>query len=223
MKFTHRFLVIAAVFITCVITANVIAVKVISLGPLVLPAAIIIFPLSYIFGDVITEVYGYHRARQMIWLAYACNLLFVLFVWIAQIIPGAGFWEGQQAYETILGIVPRLVLASFAGGIAGEFANSFVLSRMKILTGGRWLWMRTIGSTIVGQGLDTALFVFIAYFGTPNFVPLMILYHWLAKTLVEALATPLTYVAVGYLKRKEKSDAYDEAVNYNPFSLMQEK
>jgi uncharacterized integral membrane protein (TIGR00697 family) len=150
MKFTHRFLVIAAVFITCVITANVIAVKVISIGPLVLPAAIIIFPLSYIFGDVITEVYGYHRARQMIWLAYACNLLFVVFVWIAQVIPGAGFWEGQQAYETILGIVPRLVLASFAGGIAGEFANSFVLSRMKILTSGRWLWMRTIGSTIVG-------------------------------------------------------------------------
>ncbi|MFA5450757.1 MAG: queuosine precursor transporter [Dehalococcoidales bacterium] len=223
MKFTHRFLIITAVFITCVITANVIAVKVISIGPLVLPAAIIIFPFSYIFGDVITEVYGYHRARQVIWLAYACNLLFVAFVWIAQVIPGANFWEGQKAYETILGVVPRLLLASFAGGVIGEFANSFVLSRMKVLTKGRWLWMRTIASTIVGQGLDTALFIIIAYYGSANFVPIMILYHWLAKTAIEALATPLTYFTVSRLKRKEKIDVYDEEVNYNPFSLTQEK
>jgi uncharacterized integral membrane protein (TIGR00697 family) len=223
MKFTHRFLVIAAVFITCVITANVIAVKVISIGPVILPAAIIVFPLSYIFGDIITEVYGYNRARQVIWLAYACNLVFVVFVWLAQIIPGAGFWEGQQAYETILGVVPRMLLASFAGGIVGEFANSFVMSRMKVLTGGRWLWLRTISSTIAGQGLDTALFIVIAYYGSPGFVPLMILYHWLSKTAIEALATPLTYLAVGRLKQKEKIDAYDEGVNYNPFSIAQEK
>ena len=222
MKISHRFLVIAAVFITCIITANVIAVKIISIGPLVLPAAIIIFPLSYIFGDIITEVYGYHRARQMIWLAYACNLLFVAFVWFAQIIPGASFWEGQQAYEAILGIVPRIVLASFTGGIVGEFVNSFILSRMKVLTSGRWLWLRTISSTIVGQGLDSALFVFIAYFGTPDFAWLMIIYHWLAKTLIEAVATPLTYAAVSHLKRQEKIDAYDEEINYNPFALKSE-
>ncbi|MDD4323143.1 MAG: queuosine precursor transporter [Dehalococcoidales bacterium] len=223
MKITHRFLIIAAVFITCIITANVIAVKVISIGPIVLPAAIIVFPLSYIFGDIITEVYGYHRARQVIWLAYGCNLLFVAFVWIAQVIPGASFWENQQAYESILGVVPRFLLASFAGGIVGEFANSFVLSRMKVLTRGRWLWMRTIASTIIGQGLDTALFIVIAYYATPNFLPIMILYHWLAKTAVETLATPLTYLTVGHLKQKEEADAYDKAVNYNPFAIKEEK
>lgn len=217
MKFSHRFIIITALFITCLITANIIAVKVISLGPVILPAAAVIFPLSYIFGDILTEVYGYTQARRVIWLGFFCNLLFVIFAWVGQVLPPAPFWEGQEAYERILGYTPRLLLASFIGYLAGELANSFVLAKMKILTRGRFLWMRTIGSTIVGEGLDTILFLLIAFGGTPSFVPIMILYHWLFKTLIEAVFTPLTYKAVNYLKRKEGLDTYDYRTNFNPF------
>lgn len=212
-------MVITAVFITCLITANVIAVKVISLGPVILPAAIFVFPLSYIFGDVLTEVYGYRWARKVIWLGFACNLIFVFFVWLGQQLPPASFWGQQAAYESILGYTPRLLAASFCGYFFGEFANSFILSKMKILTKGRYLWSRTIGSTIVGQGLDTSIFITLAFIGTPSFVPVMILYHWLSKTLIEAAATPLTYVVVNFLKNKEAIDTYDHNTNYNPLSI----
>jgi len=219
MNVSHRLVIITAIFITCLITANVIAVKVISLGPVILPAAIFIFPLSYIFGDVLTEVYGYRQARKVIWLGFACNLIFVIFVWMGQKLPPAPFWGGQEAYESILGYTPRLLAASFCGYLAGEFANSFILARMKILTRGRWLWSRTIGSTIVGQGLDTSIFITLAFIGTPSFVPIMILYHWLAKTIIEALATPLTYTIVNSLKKKEAIDTYDYETNFNPFLI----
>ena len=219
MNVSHRLVIITAIFITCLITANVIAVKVISLGPVILPAAIFIFPLSYIFGDVLTEVYGYRQARKVIWLGFICNLIFVIFVWMGQKLPPAPFWGGQEAYESILGYTPRLLAASFCGYLAGEFANSFILARMKILTRGRWLWSRTIGSTIVGQGLDTSIFIILAFIGTPSFVPIMILYHWLAKTIIEALATPLTYIIVNSLKKKEAIDTYDYETNFNPFLI----
>lgn len=219
MNVSHRLVIITAIFITCLITANVIAVKLVSFGPVILPAAIFIFPLSYIFGDVLTEVYGYRQARQVIWLAFICNLIFVVFVWVGQILPPASFWEGQAAYERILGYTPRLLAASFLGYLVGEFANSFIMAKMKILTRGRWLWSRTIGSTVVGQGLDTAIFITIAFIGTPAFLPVMILYHWLAKTVIEALATPATYRLVNYLKRKEAIDVYDYETNFNPFRI----
>ena len=219
MNVSHRLVIITAIFITCLITANVIAVKLVSFGPVILPAAIFIFPLSYIFGDVLTEVYGYRQARQVIWLAFICNLIFVVFVWVGQILPPASFWEGQAAYERILGYTPRLLAASFLGYLVGEFANSFIMARMKILTQGRWLWSRTIGSTVVGQGLDTTIFITIAFIGTPAFLPVMILYHWLAKTVIEALATPATYRLVNYLKRKEAIDVYDYETNFNPFRI----
>lgn len=219
MNVSHRLVIITAIFITCLITANVIAVKVISLGPVILPAAIFIFPLSYIFGDVLTEVYGYRQARKVIWLGFACNLIFVIFVWMGQKLPPAPFWGGQEAYENILGYTPRLLAASFCGYLAGEFANSFILAKMKILTRGRWLWSRTIGSTIVGQGLDTSIFITLAFIGTSSFVPIMILYHWLAKTIIEALATPLTYTIVNSLKKKEAIDTYDYETNFNPFLI----
>ncbi|MQY72923.1 MAG: queuosine precursor transporter, partial [Dehalococcoidia bacterium] len=201
------------------ITANVIAVKIISLGPFFLPAAIFIFPLSYIIGDVLTEVYGYRLARRVIWLGFLCNLVFVFFVWLGQMLPAAPFWEGQEAYQRILGYTPRLLAASFLGYLVGEFANSFILARMKIMTRGRWLWSRTIGSTIVGQGLDTSIFITVAFIGTTSFMPIMILYHWLAKTLIEALATPLTYVIINSMKKREAIDTYDYDTRFNPFRI----
>jgi uncharacterized integral membrane protein (TIGR00697 family) len=219
MGISHRLVIIAAIFITCLIAANVIAVKIISFGFIVLPAAIFVFPISYIFGDVLTEVYGYSWTRRIIWLGFICNLIFVIFVWVGQVLPAAPFWKGQEAYESILGYTPRLLAASFCGYFVGEFSNSFILAKLKILTRGRWLWSRTIGSTIVGQGLDTTIFITIAFIGTTSFMPVIILYHWLAKTVIEAVATPLTYAVVNFLKRKETIDTYDYQTDFNPFHL----
>jgi queuosine precursor transporter len=219
MKISYRLVIIIAVFITCLITANTIAVKVISLGSFILPAAVFVFPISYIFGDILTEVYGFKTARRVIWLGFACNLIFVFFAWIGQILPGAPFWGGQEAYETILGYTPRLLAASFAGYLVGEFVNSYVLARMKILTKGKWLWSRTITSTIFGEGLDTALFITLAYIGTPTFAAIMIFNHWVSKVGIEVVFTPATYAAVNWLKRKEGIDTYDTKTSYNPFSI----
>lgn len=219
MNISHRFVVIAAIFVTCLITANIIAVKVISLGSVFLPAAIIVFPISYIFGDILTEVYGYRWARRVIWLGFLCNLIFVFFAWVGLKLPPASFWEGQAAYESILGYTPRLLVASFSGYLVGEFVNSFILAKMKIRTKGRWLWARTIGSTVVGQGLDTTIFIIIAFIGTTSFAPIMILYHWLAKTAIEVLATPFTYATVNFLKKKEGIDTYDYKTSFNPFTI----
>ena len=217
MNVSHRFVIITAIFITCFLTANIVGVKVVNLSLFILPAAVVLFPLSYIIGDILTEVYGYRQARRVIWLGFLCNLIFVIFAWVGQVLPPAPGWEWQEAYESILGYTPRLLIASFCGYLAGEFGNSFVLAKMKILTRGRWLWSRTIGSTIVGQGLDTVIFVTGAYFGAPFFVPIMILHHWLAKVLFEAIATPFTYKAVNFLKRKEAIDTYDYQTDFNPF------
>jgi uncharacterized integral membrane protein (TIGR00697 family) len=219
MNISYRLVIIIALFVTCLITANIIAVKVISLGPLILPAAIFVFPVSYIFGDVLTEVYGYRTARKVIWLGFACNLVFVFFAWVGQMLPSAGFWQGQAAYESILGFAPRLLGASFCGYLVGEFANSFVLARMKILTQGRWLWSRTIGSTIIGQGLDTVIFITLAFTGTGANVPIMILHHWSAKVGIEAICTPATYGIVNWLKHREGVDTYDYQTRYNPFMI----
>jgi queuosine precursor transporter len=219
MKISPRFVVLVALFVTCLITANVIAVKLVSFGFVVVPAAIFVFPISYIFGDVLTEVYGFAWARRVIWLGFGCNLVFVFFAWLGQVLPPATFWNGQQSYVTILGSAPRLLLASFTGYLVGEFANSFILSKVKVLTRGRWLWTRTISSTIVGEGLDTALFIIIAFFGSPAFMPAIILYHWTAKVALEVAATPLTYVVVAWLKKAESVDAYDSSTSFTPFSV----
>jgi len=219
MVVSHRFVVVAGVFITCLIIANIIAVKLISIGGLTLPAAIIIFPVSYIFGDILTEVYGYRWARRVIWLGFSCNLLAVLAIWLGGLLPSAPVWGSQQAYETILGYAPRLLIASFIAYLVGEFANSFILAKMKIRTKGRWLWTRTIGSTIVGQGLDSTVFIIVAFAGTQPWGVLgtMILTHWLVKTGYEAVATPFTYAVVNYLKKKEGIDTYDYDTSFNPF------
>lgn len=221
MTVSHRFVVVVAVFVTCLITANFIIVKQISIGNLVLPAAIIIFPLSYIIGDILTEVYGYQQARRVIWLGFLCNLIAVVAIWVGKVLPSAPVFEAQSAYERILGSTPRFLLASFVAYLAGEFANSFVLAKMKIRTRGRWLWMRTIGSTLVGQGIDTLIVLTIAFAGVLPLSVLgtMILSHWLLKTAYEAVATPLTYGVVGYLKRKEGIDVYDYGTDFNPLRV----
>jgi len=221
MNISHRLLFITTIFVTCLITANVIAVKVVSIGPFIVPAAIFVFPLSYILGDVLTEVYGYRWVRKVIWLGFLCNLIFVFFAWVGQILPPAPFWQGQEAYAQILGYTPRLLGASFLGYLAGEFTNSFILAKMKVLTGGRFLWSRTISSTIVGQGLDTAIFITLAFIGTPSFLPVIILYHWLAKVAIEAAATPLTYAVVNFLKKKEAIDTFDDKTKFNPFRISE--
>jgi len=219
MKVSYRFLIITVLFVSCLLTANIIGSKVIAFGFVTLPAAVVLFPFSYIFGDILTEVYGYQQTRRVIWLGFICNLIFVIFAWIGQKLPPASSWEHQSAYVAILGYTPRLLAASFLGYLAGEFGNSFVLARMKILTKGKWLWSRTIGSTIIGQGFDTVIFITGAFYGQSFFTPLMILYHWSAKVIIEIVATPLTYLAVNSLKKNEGIDTYDMKTNFNPFVL----
>lgn len=218
MKTSQWFTAVAAIFVTCLITANIIAVKVVDIFGWAAPAGVIIFPLSYIFGDVLTEVYGYRQARRVIWLGFFCNLIVVIAVWLGQMMPGAIFWDGQGAYERILGFAPRLLAASFAAYLFGEFANSFILAKMKIMTKGRWLWTRTVGSTLIGEGLDSAVFISLAFFGL---VPVPVLLtmvgtQWLLKVGYEVLATPLTYFVVGFLKKKEGIDVYDYDTRFNP-------
>jgi len=209
------------VFVTALITANIIAVKLVLIGGKVLPAAIVIFPLSYLIGDVLTEVYGYRRARAVIWLGFLCNLLAVAAIWVGGLLPAAPFWKDNDvAYQTILGYAPRLLVASFTAYLVGEFANSIVLARLKIATKGRWLWTRTVGSTVVGQALDSAVFITIAFAGqVPDLWALMWV-QWLAKVLYEVAATPLTYAVVTWLKRRDGVDAYDGGVSLNPFALF---
>ena len=218
VRYSQWFLIIVAIFITCLITANIIAVKLVNVFGFVLPAGIIIFPMSYIFGDVLTEVYGYRQARRVIWLGFFCNLIAVVAIWLGQILPAASFWEGQSAYERILGYTPRLLGASFLAYLVGEFANSFVMAKMKIATNGHWLWTRTIGSTLVGQGLDSLVFMTLAFIGT---IPLTVLagaivVQWLSKSAYEAVITPLTYVVVNFLKKREGLDVFDTNTRFNP-------
>ncbi len=215
------FLIITLLFVTCLISANIIAVKLIDIFGLILPAAIVIFPVSYIVGDILTEVYGYSRARQVIWLGFLCNLIVVLAIVIGGILPPANFWDGQKAYDRILGYTTRILLASFLAYLIGEFANSAVLAKMKVFTKGRWLWTRTIGSTIVGQGLNSLVFISVAFWGT---IPTAGIYsaiitQWLTKSVYEAIITPLTYLVVNWLKRIEGVDVYDNNTNLNPIAF----
>ena len=216
-----RFIACAALFVTCLLTANTMATKLVEVGGVVLTAAVVIFPISYVVGDVLTEVWGYAATRRVIWLGFACNALMVAALWVGGELPAAPFWKGQDAYETIFAHTPRVLAASFLAYLVGEFANAFVLAKLKIATRGRWLWLRTIGSTVVGQGLDSAVFVTLAFAGA---VPAHALAgivgaQWVVKVLYEAAATPLTYAAVGWLKAREGLDAYDRHTDFNPVRL----
>ena len=218
-SYSRWFVVVATLFVTALITANIVAVKLVDIGGIIVPAGTVtLFPISYILGDVLTEVYGFRRARLVIQLGFVCNLLAVGAVYATQLLPAAAFWDGQAAYERILGLTPRLLAGSLVAYLVGELANALVLSRLKVLTAGRWLWMRTIGSTLVGEGLDSLVFVTIAFAGTLAVGDLArtIVPAWLVKSAYEALATPLTYLVVNALKRSEGIDVYDRETGLSP-------
>ncbi|MGB9723871.1 MAG: queuosine precursor transporter [Chloroflexia bacterium] len=200
-------------------------------------AGTILFPLSYIFGDILTEVYGYRRSRRVIWMGFACNALLAGTLALVGILPGAEEWRtglavttadgrtggAELAYAYLLGTTGRIVIASLLAYFAGEFSNSFVLAKMKIWTRGRWLWTRTIGSTLVGEGVDTLLFVLIAFAGVWSWelVGATFLTNYLFKVGVEAVMTPATYRVVHFLKRAEQEDYYDYDTDFNPFRLRE--
>ena len=236
MQFSGRLVIIIALSITTLLASNIIAIKPVSLFALpfevfgdnlfVVSAAIICFPISYIISDVLTEVYGFRVARGVIWLGFACNLLMVVLFWLGGLIPGAVFWEGQDAYGAILGATGWILLGSFVAYIIGEFTNAAVMVVLKNKTEGRHLWMRTISSTVVGQGVDSVLFFGIA-FGISGFWPwpavfAAMIFAWLAKSIYEVLATPLTYLVVNWLKRTDQMDIYDAPRSLNPFGIFGE-
>ena len=215
------FLALFAVFLTCLLASNIIAGKLIQVAGLVLPSAVILFPITYILGDVFTEVYGFARTRRVIWLGFAANALMSGVFVCAVALPPPPFFQGQAAYAAVLGTTPRIFVASLAAYWAGEFANAAVLSVLKKATGGRLLWMRTIGSTIVGQSLDTAIFISIGFVGlveTPVLLQMMAA-QYLFKVAYEAVLTPVTYRVVRRVKRAEGVDVFDKGVTYNPFKL----
>lgn len=215
------FLIITSFFIACLLITNIVAGRLIQLGGMTITADLFLFPVTYIFGDVLTEVYGFQKTRITIWLGFAANFLMAAVFMFIITLPYPGFWEHNQAYNTVLGFTPRLVLASLIAYFSGEFSNSVILSRMKVLTRGRWLWTRTIGSTIIGEGIDTLIFMSIAFGGLypwPIFMSMLLAqYFW--KVGYEVAATPLTYIFVGWLKKKEGKDIFDEGISYNPFRL----
>lgn len=213
---------ITAGFVTSLIISNIIAVKLVVVFGRVLPAAVILFPLTYIVGDVLTEVYGYAEARRVIWTGFALNLLAVVAIWIGGRLPAASFWTNQEAYDAILAFTPRLLAASFLAYLVGEFLNSFVLAKLKLATEGRWLWLRTILSTLVGQGADSAVFITAAFYAVIPTAGLVeaVINQWLFKSAYEAVATPLTYVVVNFLKRSEGVDTFDRDTNFSPVALV---
>ncbi|HEX2952862.1 MAG TPA: queuosine precursor transporter [Bacillota bacterium] len=221
-RFSPLFLGITSIFVSCLLISNIIAGKLISIAGLPpLPAAVILFPITYIFGDILTEVYGFRNARLAIWIGFAANLLMTVFFTLTIILPYPSFWKGQSAYASVLGMTPRIVAASTLAYLAGEFSNSMVLSRLKIWFKGRRLWIRTIGSTVIGEGLDTIVFISLGFAGT---MPLAVLLgmmgaQYLWKVTYETFVTPLTYLAIRWVKHYEGIDVYDYTVNYNPFSL----
>lgn len=216
----RSFDVVMAAFVAILLLSNVIgAAKLSSVAGFTFGAGILFFPISYVIGDVLTEVYGYSRARRCIWVGFAALVFMAFMSWVVVSLPPAASWTGQEAYESVFGQVPRIVLASIVAFWAGEFVNSFVLARMKLLTRGKHLWSRTIGSTFVGQAVDSAIFYPIAFLGvweTRDVIAVMIT-NWGLKVLWEVVLTPVTYAVVGTLKRHEGVDIFDEGTNFTPF------
>lgn len=218
-KFRYYDVVMAA-FVTVLLLSNIIgAAKLSQIGGWTFGAGILFFPLGYVLGDVLTEVYGYARARRVIWTGFAALLFMAFMSWAVVSMPPAPGWDGQPAYEKLFGQVPRIVLASITAFWAGEFVNSFVMAKMKVWTKGKALWTRTIGSTIVGQGVDSLLFYPIAFFGiwSNEQVLTVMVTNWGMKVAWEAVLTPVTYVVIGWLKSREGVDIYDDSTDFTPF------
>ena len=220
---------VMAAFVTVLICSNlvgpakIVQVELPVLGATVFGAGALFFPISYVFGDILTEVYGYARSRRVIWAGFG-GLAFAAFMsWVVVELPPAPFWKNQGAYEIAFGSTWRIAIASLLAFLCGEFVNSFVLAKMKIATAGRWLWTRTIGSTILGEGVDSLLFYPLAFWGgglIPNErLPQIMLAQFLSKVGVEVVLTPVTYKIVGWLKRTEHEDYYDRDTDFNPFTL----
>ena len=233
---SYRFFdIILGIFIAVLLVSNVASsAKIVDLGfsvlniPMAFDAGTILFPIGYVFGDILTEVYGYQRSRRVIWTGFFSLALAALVFWVISILPGEATWQGyagDKAYQSILGGMSSggIVLASLAGFWLGEFSNSFILAKMKILTRGRWLWSRTIGSTLVGEMVDTVMFVVVAsafgVFPWSLFLTLT-LTNYLFKVAVEVLMTPVTYLVVRALKHAEGEDYYDRDTNFNPFVMQ---
>ncbi|MBZ0289203.1 MAG: queuosine precursor transporter [Anaerolineae bacterium] len=232
MKQYRYYDLVMALFVTVLLVSNLLSsAKIIdmgvSLGPLALifDAGTLLFPISYIFGDILTEVYGYQRSRRVIWAGFVATALMGLFVWLAGVLPGESSWStgvGQSAYDSILGGISGLVVASLAAFFAGEFSNSYVLAKMKIATKGRWLWARTISSTLVGQAVDSTIFFLIATaLGVfpPELMLSLIVTNYILKVGIEVLFTPVTLAVVRALKKAENEDYYDYNTDFNPFRL----
>jgi uncharacterized integral membrane protein (TIGR00697 family) len=216
-------------FVTVLVCSNLIGPAKIAqldlpfVGPLTFGAGVLFFPISYVFGDILTEVYGYARSRRVIWSGFAALAFASVMAWVIVQLPPAPFWHNQDAYEIAFGSTWRIALASLIAFVCGEFVNSFVLAKMKIWTEGRWLWTRTIGSTLFGEGVDSLLFYPLAFYDSgifPNdMLPLVMLSQFVAKVGVEVVFTPVTYRIVGWLKRVEHEDYYDRDTDFNPFTL----
>ena len=220
---------VMAAFVTILLLSNVIGagkraeIDLPLLGPWPFGAGILFFPLAYVIGDILTEVYGYARARRCIWAGFVATLFLAFMSWVVVALPPASDWPGQAAYESVFGQVPRIVFASVAAFWLGEFANSYVLARMKILTKGKHLWSRTIGSTVVGQGIDSAIFYPLAFYGAEGWpteaIVWVMLSQFLLKVSWEVLLTPVTYAVVGFLKRREGVDVFDVGTDFTPFKV----
>src|SRR5688500_11830617 len=216
---------VMAAFVTVLICSNLIGpAKIVQLGDWpAFGAGVLFFPISYVFGDILTEVYGYARARRVIWAGFAGLAFASLMASVVVALPPAPFWQHQAAYEIAFGSTWRIVGASMIAYFCGEFVNSFVLAKMKIATAGRWLWSRTIGSTIAGEAVDSALFYPLAFYGSgiipDDKLPVVMLAQFIVKVGVEVAFTPLTYRIVGALKRAEGEDYYDRDTRFTPFTL----
>ncbi len=212
---------VMAAFVAILLLSNLIgAAKLATLGGFTFGAGIMFFPISYVIGDVLTEVYGYAHARRCVWMGFAALLFMAFMSWVVVALPPAAGWDGQAAYESVFGSTWRIVAASVIAFWAGEFVNSFVLAKLKILTKGKHLWSRTIGSTVFGQAVDSAIFYPIAFLGiwsTEQVLTVMVT-NWALKVLWEALLTPVTYAVVGWLKAREGVEVFDEGTDFSPFA-----
>jgi len=219
---SYRYLdIITAIFVAVLLISNIASTKIVQVWIFTFDGGTILFPVSYIFGDILTEVYGYRKSRRVIWIGFFCALLMSVILGLIGLIKPAPGWGLQDAYMSILGQTPRIVAASLVAYFAGEFSNSFTLAKMKILTRGRWLWTRTIGSTVIGQFVDTILFVLIAFSGLYNWnlIFLIIVSNYIFKVGFEAILTPVTYKVVGFLKKRERVDYFDYKTDFNPFKF----